>query len=42
MDPGDKSLDWDEDIDKYVCAKLFHCPIEQVTGDFYLIGWSIG
>lgn len=38
MDPGDKSLDWDGDIDKYVCAKLFHCPVEQVAGDFYLIG----
>ena len=23
---------------RYVCAKLFHCPIEQVSGDFYLIG----
>ena len=23
---------------RYVCAKLFHNPIEQVTGDFYLIG----
>jgi ATP-dependent exoDNAse (exonuclease V) beta subunit len=48
MNPGIAEADFRDVIDRryggqmelyrHVCAKLFHCPIEQVTGDFYLIG----